>query len=301
MSAAPILIVGGGGFLGAWIARRLHARGVRLRIFDLAARPPIFEMIAGDLSSQVDWRFGDVVDAEAVLRAAEGCGGVVSLAGLLTPACRADPVRGAKVNLIGTLNVFEAARRHGIGRIAYASSAGVFGPGDAREPRPQTHYGAFKLACEGSARAYFVDHGLSSVGFRPFVIYGPGRESGLTAGPSLACRAAARGERYVIPYGGRAGLVYVEDVATAFESALFAEPKGARVFNLVGERASNEDVVAAIHEIVPGAEIGVEGPDIGISAEIDEGDLDRELPGIPRTSLREGVARSIDFYRGAHS
>ncbi|WP_163837351.1 NAD-dependent epimerase/dehydratase family protein, partial [Providencia stuartii] len=68
-------------------------------------------------------------------------------------------------------------------------------------PRPTTHYGTFKLACEGSARAYLADRGLASIGFRPFIVYGPGRETGLTAGPSLACRAAARGESYRIPYG----------------------------------------------------------------------------------------------------
>ncbi|MEZ5740784.1 MAG: NAD-dependent epimerase/dehydratase family protein [Burkholderiaceae bacterium] len=66
---------------------------------------------------------------------------------LLTTDCAANPVLGAQVNLVGTLNVFEAARSAGITRIAYASSAGVFAPGDGGQ-QPITHYGAFKLACE---------------------------------------------------------------------------------------------------------------------------------------------------------
>ena len=113
----------------------------------------------------------------------------------------------------------------------------------------------------------------------------------------MACRAAARAEAYVIPYSGRAGLVYVEDVAAAYELALFAEPDGARVFNLIGVQASNEDVVAAIRNIVPDARLGVEGPDLGIASHVDEGDLETALPGLPRTSLWEGVARTIAFYR----
>lgn len=292
-----VLVIGGGGFIGAWIARRLRARGMNLRIFDLAARPPIFRAIAGPVADEVDWRTGDVTDGAAVSDAAIGCDAVIALAGLLTPACRADPILGARVNLIGTLNVFEAALRHRIGRVIYTSSAGVYGRDDAELPRPMTHYGAFKLACEGSARAYFADHGLASIGFRPFIVYGPGRETGVSAGPSLACRAAARGEPYVIPFSGRAGLVYVEDVAAAYDLALLAQPNGAQVFNLVGAQASSEDVVAAIRLIIPDARLGVDGPDLGIVSNVGEGDLDDALPGLPRTSLREGVERTIAFHR----
>ena len=211
------------------------------------------------IADEVDWRTGDVTDGAAVSDAAIGCDAVIALAGLLTPACRADPILGARVNLIGTLNVFEAALRHRIGRVIYTSSAGVYGRDDAESPRPMTHYGAFKLACEGSARAYFADHGLASIGFRPFIVYGPGRETGVSAGPSLACRAAARGEPYVIPFSGRAGLVYVEDVAAAYDLALLAQPNGAQVFNLVGAQASSEDVVAAIRLIIPDARLASTG------------------------------------------
>jgi len=175
--------------------------------------------MAGAAAEAVEWRVGDIVAGEQVRRAAEGCDAIVNLAGVLTPACKDDPVRGMQINLIGTLNVFEAARAHGIARILYTSSAGVFGSPDGKVPWPITHYGTSKLACEGSARAYLHDHGLASVGFRPFVIYGPGRETGLTAGPSLACRAAVLRERYTIPYTGKAGLVFVDDVAAAYELA----------------------------------------------------------------------------------
>jgi UDP-glucose 4-epimerase len=292
-----ILITGGGGFIGAWLARRLANKGYRLRVFEPLARAAQFSGIVGPAAASVDWSIGDIADAQAVRTAAEGCDAIVHLAGVLTPACKDDPVRGAMINLVGTLNVFNAAQTLGIRRIVFTSSAGVYGPDDDVTPRPITHYGAFKLACEGSARAYWEDHGIASVGFRPYIVYGFGRETGLTAGPSLACRAAARGESYVIPYVGTAGLVFVDDVVAAFEAALERAPDGANVFNLPGEVASNDDVVAAVRAIIPNAKIGIDGPVLPFAEDIGEGDLRRVFPGLPATSLRDGIRRTIELYR----
>jgi len=151
---------------------------------------------------------------------------------LLTPACAANPIRGAQVNLIGTLNVFEAARRAGLKHVVYASSAGVYGPDSPTQPRPPTLYGTWKLAAEGIARTYLADHAVTSVGLRPFVVCGAGREVGLSSGPSLACRAALRGEAYTIPFNGPNGLVYVGDVVRAFAAALTPKQAGTFVFDM---------------------------------------------------------------------
>lgn len=293
-----VLITGGGGFLGAWLARRLAAAGYGIRIFDAREDRTLLRDIAGSqIADKIDWRSGDVTEAAQVTAAAEGCDGIIHLAGILTPACKADPIRGARINLLGTLNIFNAAKALRIDRIVYASSAGVYGPNDGRTPFPTTHYGAFKLACEGSARAFWEDAGIASIGFRPYIIYGGGRDVGLTAGPSLACRAAVRGEAYDIPYSGSAGLVHVDDVTAAFEMALLREPDGAHVFNLVGEVVSNEDVVAAIREVVPDAAVGFHGPSLPIVSDIEEGDLRKVLVGLLRTGVRDGVRRTIGYYR----
>ncbi len=295
-----VLITGGKGFLGAWIARRLASRGFALRVFDINEDRRLIARIAGhSVADAIDWRVGDIVSGEAVRVAARDCDAIVHLAGVLTPDCAADPVRGAQINLIGTLNTFESARALDIGRVVYTSSAGVFGPHDGITPTPQSHYGAFKFACEGSARAYWNDRGLASVGFRPYIVYGPGRETGLTAGPSLACRAAARKEPYTIGYSGVAGLVYVDDVAAAYEAALLRAPDGAHVFNLNGVSASNAQVVAEIELEAPGARIACDGPPLLMPQGLAPDDLDDVLPDLPRTSLHEGVAQTIRFYREA--
>ncbi|MBR8192845.1 NAD(P)-dependent oxidoreductase [Burkholderia vietnamiensis] len=293
-----VLITGGSGFLGAWIIRRLLARGMECVSFDLHTNPRLVEALAPERAAAVQWRTGDIADAAATANAFDGCDAAIHLAGVLTTDCAADPVRGAQVNLIGTLNVFEAARSAGLRRVLYASSAGVFGPDDGAVPLPQTHYGAFKLACEGSARAYWHDHGIASVGFRPLVVYGAGRETGSSAGPSLACRAAARDERYTIPFTGTTGLVFADDVAAVYEAALLAGIDGAHAFTLAGEITPVNTLIERIAAIVPGARLDAGGPPLPIATAFpDDPALERLLPGLPRTALDDGLRQTVAFYR----
>jgi UDP-glucose 4-epimerase len=294
-----ILITGGAGFLGAWIAKRLVEKSHEVRIFDRSDDARLVRAIVGPGCDAIDFRTGDVTVAADVLAAAEGCASVAHLAALLTPACQADPVRGANVNVNGTLNVFEAARKLGLASVVYASSAGVFGPVDGVHPEPSTLYGAYKLACEGIGRAYAVDHGVANVGFRPLVVYGPGREVGSTAGASLACRNAVEGRPYAIPFTGETDLIFVDDVAAAFEAALLRPISGAHVFNLRGEIAGVDAIMAQIRALVPGAQLTAEGPPVPIKADIEAHDLAPVLGPLPTTPLSEGLRRTVAFYQHA--
>jgi nucleoside-diphosphate-sugar epimerase len=293
-----VLVTGGSGFLAAWIMRRLLTRDVSVRAFDMRSDQRLLGELAPQRAGEVEWMTGDVSVASDVTRALKDCDGVIHLAGVLTPSCASDPVRGAQINLIGTLNVFDAAREAGLRSVLYASSAGVFGPDDGAQPRPETHYGAFKLACEGSARAYWNDCGVASIGFRPLVVYGAGRESGSSAGPSLACRAAARGDAYTIPFTGSTGLVFADDVAAAYEAALFAPVEGAHVFTLAGEIASVDAVIERLSALAPGARIAAAGAPLPIATEFPHDPaLERLLPGLPTTSLEDGLRQTLAFYR----
>lgn len=294
-----VLLTGGGGFLGAWIIRRLAAQGLDVRVFDRREDRGMVRAIAGDAADRVEWRTGDVASGDDVMRAAEGCDFAIHLAAILTPACAENPILGAQVNLIGTLNVFEAAKAQGMRGVAYASSAGVFGPDDGAIPYPTTHYGAFKLACEGSGRAYWLDAGISSVGFRPAIVYGPGRETGLTAGPSIACRAAVAGQPYTIGYSGAADMIYVDDVAAVFEAAATRSFDGAHAFSLVGEVADVTEITAGIKGLVPGAKIDWAGPPLPLHPVIAPSRIAAVLGTLPHTSLAEGLAKTVAFYQGA--
>ena len=296
------LITGGGGFMGAWIVRQLVADGIDVRIFDLQDdRTLVREFAGAEAAATIEWVVGDIADTSAVIEAARHCRTIVHLAGVLTPACRDDPLLGARIDVLGTLNVFEAAKRQQISKVVYTSSGGVFGPLDDIVPFPTTHYGAFKLANEGSARAYWEDAGIASVGFRPFVVYGPGRESGLSAGPTIACRAAAEGLPYVIPLSGKIALVYVEDIAVAYASAVRTQLHGAHTFNLTGQCVDMEEVVAEIQRICPGARISCEGPALPSSATVRNEWKNAILPLDEERTLREGLERTIAYYRGRTS
>jgi len=295
-----ILITGGGGFLGAWLIRRLLAAGIEVRIFDLGDKRDVVAAQIGEAEAQaLEWHTGDISQYEPVLQASKGCDGVIHLAGVLTPACREKPWMGLAINVAGTLNVFEAAKACGMRNVIYTSSGGVFGPEDTDTPLPTTLYGTWKLATEGIGRTYWAEAGIASIGFRPFVVYGPGRETGLSAGPTLACRAAAMNRPYSIPISGKAGLVYVDDVAEAFEHALLVPAQGASVFNLVGQQHTVDAVIAEIRRQVPTAQLRAEGPPLTIAADVGEPGLDAWLPGRQRTSLADGVAATVAYYRAS--
>jgi UDP-glucuronate 4-epimerase len=236
---------------------------------------------------------GDLTDLAVVERALaeHGITHIVHLAALQVPFCKADPVLGAQVNVTGTVNVFEAAKRRGLGTtIAYASSAAVYD--EHAEIAPRTLYGVYKVANEGTAKIYAADDGVSSIGLRPFVVYGPGRDQGLTAGPTLAMEAAARGEPYRIAFGGRTQLHYAPDVARAFVQAARSEPAGAQTFNLGGEATAIADLVAVIEVEVPDAEISFDDAPLPFADELPKPWFDS-----PLTPLEQGVHETVEAFR----
>ncbi|MBV8074366.1 MAG: NAD(P)-dependent oxidoreductase [Candidatus Eremiobacteraeota bacterium] len=294
-----VLITGGNGFIGAWVARTLLERDHEVRVFDVHDDRTLYYDIVGTRENRpVERVVGDIANQSDVADAVAGCDAVVHLAGILLPGCREDPLRGARVNVLGTLHVFEAAKKHGLrGGIAYASTAAVFGPDDGVVPFPHNHYGAFKLCTEGNARAYWADAGIRSVGFRPYTVYGPGRSYGMTAGPTLAMRAAAEGKPYAIPFTGRTGMEFVADTAWGFATAATEPPAGAHAFSLQGTVASTDEIVAAIREVIPDAQIGATGEPLPLAPVLEEGTLREVFPKLPKTSLRDGTRATIEFYR----
>src|SRR5580692_2769902 len=257
-----VLITGGYGFIGAWIIRNLLARGDQVWVFDLKEDPRRLRQILPEVEvRKVEFVQGDVTDLVA-LRTAIGKNSIshiIHLAGLQVPTCRADPMLGAKVNVLGTLAVFEAVKSVGdqIKRLVYASSAAVFG-GPDKYPAgslsddvllvPSTHYGVFKCCNEGNARIYFQDSGLSSVGLRPWTVYGVGRDFGMTSEPTRAIKALALGRRCHITYGGFQDLQHVDDVAKTFVRCVEAPYQGAKSYNLRGHVVDLPALHAALCE-----------------------------------------------------
>ena len=259
------LVTGVLGCLGAWVARAVLADGDEVVGYDLGDDTARLRLVLGDEADRVTLVRGDITDLDALEGALDehAITRVVHLAALQVPFVRANPPLGMRVNVAGTVNVFEAVakRLDRIPGVAYASSTAVYSasdPSPAPESggtAPSTLYGVSKLADEGIARVYAADAGLPSIGLRPYVVYGPGRDQGMTSGPTAAMLAAVHGEPYAIGFTGTAQYDYAPDVARAFVTAASAAREGAAVYNAPGVPASVEEVVAAIRRVVPDAEI----------------------------------------------
>ncbi len=302
-------LTGALGCIGSWVTKLLLDRGDRAVVFDKGDDPRrIRDLLPDSDLAQVEFVEGDIAQDEQLLRALESSGArrIIHLAGLQVPFCKADPLLGARVNVLGTLQVFEAARRLELPKVVYASSAAVYGPEVLDGPPdegsscvPTTHYGVYKAANEGNARIYWQDCGLSSVGLRPLTVYGVGRDQGLTSGPTKAMKAAVLGRPYTIAFSGATDFNYVADTAAAFIACADRAPEGARVYNLHGESVALTRIVEIIESCTQAEKRGglrIEGPEIPIPPRLDGRALMRDIPNLPCTPLEEGVAATMQHF-----
>jgi nucleoside-diphosphate-sugar epimerase len=305
--AETYFITGAYGCIGSWIVKALVERGDVPTVFDRSDDPRRLRAImSSDELAKVRFALGDITDGEVVKGALADSQAtrVIHLAGLQVPVCKADPVGGALVNVVGTLNVFEAARTIGVRSVVYASSAAVYGLNDEDDAvldesaacEPSTHYGVFKRANEGNARVYFLDHGIRSVGLRPLTVYGVNRDSGLTSDPTKAMKAAVLGRPFHVRFGGATDFQYVADTAAAFIACADKAPDGAQVFNLHGETVTVQRIADLINELVNGDSITFGGPPIPIAPAMDDTAIRRFLGDLPSTPLEIGVRETMDRF-----
>jgi nucleoside-diphosphate-sugar epimerase len=286
------LVTGAGGCIGAWTVQRLLARGHAVVTFDLPGSSDhrLRMVLDADQLAAVQRVHGDVA-APGVLAAAldaHGVTRVIHLAALQVPFVRADPQLGARVNVEGTVNVFEAARAAGLtAPLVYASSIAAL---DA--------HGAYKRANENAAAVYNSEHGLPSIGLRPHTVYGPGRDQGLTSEPSHAMLAAAAGRSYRITFAGSCQLHHASDAAEAFVRASELPYEGASVHNLDGPVASTAQIVAAIEQALPDAAglVTVTGEPLPFPAEVDAQSFLALVGGPTARPLHEGVRDAVEHY-----
>jgi UDP-glucose 4-epimerase len=176
---AEILVTGGAGFIGSHLVDALLAAGQRVRVLDNLSMGKRNNLPLDNPALQ--FIEGDVADAQLVAQAVAGCDAVVHLAAVASvQASVDDPVATHQSNFIGTLNVCEAMRLHGVRRVVYASSAAIYGNNgegvaidEDTAKSPLTPYAADKLASEHYLDFYRRQHGLEPAVFRFFNIFGP--------------------------------------------------------------------------------------------------------------------------------
>jgi UDP-glucose 4-epimerase len=308
---STVLVTGGGGFIGSHLVDRLLADGHEVRVLDSFAtgrRENLAHL------SDIEIVEGDVQSYERVHTAMRGCNAALHQAALPSvPRSVQDPLMTNVVNVTGTLNVLLAARDSGVGRVVYASSSSVYGPGlelpkrEDSPARPVSPYAVSKLAAESYCRAFFSVYGLESVALRYFNVFGP-RQDPTSQYSAVIPRfiTDARAGRAVTVYGDGSqsrDFTFIENVVEANLCALSASRAEGQALNVAcGERISLMEVIAVLGELLgqevevnleprrPG-EIPHSMADVSRAAE--------EIGYVPSVGFRDGLARTIESFAGA--
>jgi nucleoside-diphosphate-sugar epimerase len=313
MTDDRVLVTGGTGCIGSWVVRNLVQEHIPVVVLTSSGRDDRLRLILTDAErDEIRFVTGDISDIAALESATgrHGINRIIHLAAMQFPFCAADPIRGAQVNVAGTVTIFELARRLGVERVIYASSAAVHGPkshyeetvlGPDAELFPTSHYGVYKVANEQTARVYWQNDGIASIGLRPHAVYGPGRDQGVTSKPTVAMIAAAAGRAYHVNFNGRYQFQFADDAAKAFLRAARAPFEGAAVYNLGGSAFSVADIIDAIEANEPAARgrITFDDRPLALPDAFDGRPIVDALGAWAETPLDEGVRRTLDCYRAA--
>jgi UDP-glucuronate 4-epimerase len=307
-------VTGASGCLGAWIVARLVREGASVASFDIQSdQRRLGLLLDKDQMASARQYVGDIASADDLHRAVADFGAthVIHCAALQVPFVRSNPRLGAQVNVVGMVQVFETALslRDQVQSVTFASAAGVFGPADKypdgilRDDSPHypetTLYGVTKEANENTARFYAKEFGLYSTAIRPWVIYGVGRDQGMTSGPSVAMLAAAAGRSYHVTYGGTTIFHHADDAAATFIAVARHPAACAQAYNLPGITASVAEFVAAITAECPNSADGISyvSDDLPYPTALDTSRIEA-IPGVPEPrSLGSGIRESIAQFR----
>jgi nucleoside-diphosphate-sugar epimerase len=232
-----VLVTGGRGFLGRAVVELLRRSTDSVISLDEVPVPAACPSCDSEVLC-------DITDADQLLRVCEGrrIGGIVHLAAILPTAAQREPLRATQVNVAGSLNLLEMARRCGVRRFVLASSVSVYGTcpmnhavSEADRAAPEDLYGAAKVYVEQLGQAYRECHGLEFVSLRIGRVVGPGARSASSAWRSQIFEGLGRSDTAAIelPYVGseRILVVHVDDVAKMLVTLLRAPQPAHTVYN----------------------------------------------------------------------
>jgi nucleoside-diphosphate-sugar epimerase len=267
MSAS--LITGGMGFLGTYLARLLLNRGDEVVLFQ---RRNVLPPSAADLEGRVEICSGDISNWVHVLEALQKyrVDSVYHTAALLSKECGESAASGFRVNVVGTVNILEAARILGIKDIIYTSSASTYGvksvPEVVYNDTPQnaeSMYATTKMCSERLGEQYFRQYGINFRGVRYAMVVGPTRQISYYYGDwSGIIERVAQGKPYVVHSNPEisCAYIYIKDAVRAMIDLQGVEEGKLRqrIYNIHGFNATLSQVAEAIREVIPDAEITFE-------------------------------------------
>jgi nucleoside-diphosphate-sugar epimerase len=307
-----ILITGGTGLIGARVAKILVEHGEQVVCFDLQPnKQKVAELgdrvriVRGDVT-----QLGDVIVALKESRAER----VLHLAYIKTGDAERIPHVSTRVNVLGTDNVFEAARLMGASRVVFASSIGAnglqssYGERPVTEddpPYPITGYGHMKVFSEFMGRRYTALYGLETSALRITFVYGQGREFGTNMWLQDYAYLPAIGRPVQLPNTADQlyNFIYVEDVADALARMCLAPRLPHPLYMTGGETATVGELAETVKQYIPGADVTCsETPQYAAHQYIYYVDAARikEDLGFVARPLKEGVLAHINEVRASN-
>jgi dTDP-glucose 4,6-dehydratase len=310
--STTILLTGAGGFIGSHLAEQLVQRGHTVRAFvryngrgdtgHIRDLPP-------EVRSQIEVIYGDLGDSHAVFEAARGVDTIYHLGALIAiPYSYVHPRETIETNVIGTLNVLEAAREHSVRRVVHTSTSEVYGTArfvPITEEHPlqgQSPYSASKIAADKIVESFYLSFGLPVVTVRPFNTYGP-RQSARAVIPATIVQALTQSVVRLGDQRPTRDLNFVTDTARGFILAAESESAIGQTINLANNaEISIGDLVKKIVTLV-GRPVSIETDSSRLRPAASEvfrlyGDNQRAralLDWEPQVSLDQGLRRTIDW------
>ena len=307
-----MLVTGAGGFIGGHLVERLLRESARVRAFvhyNSRGDRGTLDWLKPEGVADIELVLGELRDVESITAAADGIDIVLHLgAHVGIPYSYANPRDFFEVNVLGTLNVAQAALRHGVELLVHTSTSEVYGsartiPITERHPlEPQSPYAASKVAADKVMDAWYRSYDLPVTVVRPFNTYGP-RQSARAIIPTIISQALAGPTVRLGSLHPRRDLTYVGDTVAAFVAAAQRPTLAGRTIQLgTGHDVPVSELVDLVAEVL-GRELEVENDPARVRAEKSEVDrlvsspeLARELLGWePEVDLRDGLAMTIDW------
>jgi nucleoside-diphosphate-sugar epimerase len=303
---AQVLVTGGAGFIGSHLVRALAEGGQQVRVLDNLSSGKRAHL-AG---VEVEFLEGDILDGSLLARGMDEVEVVYHLAAMVGVAASvADPLGCYAINVTGSLNVLEAARRAGVSKVVLASSAAVYGAregtvSETTPAHPLSPYGASKLAMEQIAQLYAELYQLPAVSLRYFNVYGPHQalDSPYAAVIPTFIQQLLEGRAPVIEGDGgqTRDFVFVGDIVRANLMAASADAFG-EVFNIGnGVSTSIVDLAGLLARLIPGSGAPEHGPPRVGDIRHSTASVDRARMSLgfrPGTALKDGLEITVEWFR----
>ncbi|MFN7534758.1 MAG: SDR family NAD(P)-dependent oxidoreductase [Brevundimonas sp.] len=310
-----VLVTGAGGFIGSHLVERLVGLGARVRAFvRYTSHGGAGWLDRSPARGDIEVVRGDLADRDSVEASAEGCDVALHLGALIAiPYSYQAPESYVRTNVIGTLNVLQAARRHGLSRVVHVSTSEVYGTAQIvpmTEAHPlvgQSPYSATKIGADKLAESYCLSFGTPVVTLRPFNTFGP-RQSARAVIPTLITQALAGQTVRLGDLRPTRDFVFVDDTVEGFvRAALTPGIEGETIHLGTGVETSVSELIDRVRAVT-GADFEVISEAERLRPEASEvmrliadaGHARARLGWAPTVTLDHGLARTTDFIR-AHA